>query len=543
MAFGQKIREATQPERDIQKAVIGIGEQAKIETLRVPDELHDDPIRLIPALGAVAGLTPHINAIVSRFAATYPSLKSLSEFFARELWFLSLRPGATRFTEVLCSLRQASLALRLLPQWNTASADLKPFFEALLLDDVESVKPWLIHEDANPLTLRVSANMIPECLPLAVELRWWDTKLSPLRADGELVNNYSLLELSAAAGAVKCVRFLAEFLHCPVTGVALQLAVRCGHVELMHDLMNRLELVGPVPKSVVLHCARAAIEHCHGAAMAWLLRDSDSVTLADAATVAIVWHKAGPTRRLSKMGVNFQKLAATAGWPSLYRAVGLNCSTSLSGYSSLMHAVMREASEVARDLLGKGANVNEQDQMGLTALQYAVHLFRDAETGEGGADEQLHDSGLQILTILLEAGANTELRCRTGETALHRAAALGREAAVKILVGAHASVDSLNVNSFGFTALHFASAANHVGVLRILLDAHANIEAIGFPGSPLMMAAQTGSFEACKFLLEAGANVQASDRLGLTALDFADANGHVEIAKALLEAGAKREGE
>jgi hypothetical protein len=156
------------------------------------------------------------------------------------------------------------------------------------------------------------------------------------------------------------VRFLAEFLQCPVTGLALQLAVRAGHVELIRDLMSRLERSGPVSESVIQHCARAAIECCSGSVLAWFLQDSDSATLADAATISIVWCKASPTRRLSKMGVDFRSLAATAGWPSLYRAVGLNIRATPLTYSSLMHAVIRGSMEVTLDLLGRGAKVNER---------------------------------------------------------------------------------------------------------------------------------------------------------------------------------------
>jgi hypothetical protein len=211
-------------------------------------------------------LTSHIDEIVSHFAATYPSLSLLPELFVCEL-----SAGFFLIAKIRVVLQFRVLCFRPLSR-HTGSLDVTPtalelLFEALLLDGVETVKPWLIHEDANAVTLRVWVDQVPRCLPLAIQANWGKATLSPLRANCQLVNEYSLLELSAAAGAAKCVRFFAVFLHCPMMEVAPQLAVRCGHIELMHDLVNRLGLFGPVPEFVILRCARAAIEHCRGLAL------------------------------------------------------------------------------------------------------------------------------------------------------------------------------------------------------------------------------------------------------------------------------------
>jgi hypothetical protein len=41
-----RVREATQPERDIQKAVIDADDETKIETLKLPDGFENDPHHL-----------------------------------------------------------------------------------------------------------------------------------------------------------------------------------------------------------------------------------------------------------------------------------------------------------------------------------------------------------------------------------------------------------------------------------------------------------------------------------------------------------------
>jgi ankyrin repeat protein len=528
MASRQKVREVTQPERSIQKAVMCLGMTENVEWLKIPDGLENDAPRLAAALGAVTGATCRINEIVLHFTATHPSLNLLPQFFDREI-------------RLLCNNRfyfslQASLAPRALGQLSDAPVNLKPFFEALLLDDVEIVKPWLIREDVKATRLRVRAEILPACLPVAIESNTW-AALSPLQANCQLVDDYSLLELSAGAGAARCVRFFAEFLHCPVTGVALQLAVRCGNVELMRDLLSRLERLRHVPEFVLLPCARAAIEHCRGAALAWFLQDADSCTLEHAATIAIVWRKAGPTRRLSRMGVDFQNLAATAGWPSLYGAVGSIVGASPLTYSSLMHAVMRGSVAVALDLLGKGAEVNERGRNGQSALHLAALSPHLELPGSSVSELDFGDS--EILPILIEAGADAELRNDFCQTPLHISALVGHVAAVRALVQAHADLEVAGKK--GWRALHLASDSDHVEILRILIGAHANVEAQGSGGeSPLSLAAAAGHFEAVRILLAAHTNVESRNKSGYTALHFAASRGHAEVVRILLEAGANK---
>jgi hypothetical protein len=111
----------------------------------------------------------------------------------------------------------------------------------------------------------------------------------------------------------------------------------------MHDFANHLE--GLVTEFVILNCGRAAIEHCHSAAMVRLLRYSDPTTiLNDAAPLAIVWRRADRTRQRSGMGVGFQDLAATAGVSSPCRAIGSNGSESFSDYSGFVRSAMTNCS-------------------------------------------------------------------------------------------------------------------------------------------------------------------------------------------------------
>lgn len=72
-----------------------------------------------------------------------------------------------------------------------------------------------------------------------------------------------------------------------------------------------------------------------------------------------------------------------------------------SGYTALMSAAMNGLTDVAKVLLDKGADVNIKDNYGGTALEYAA-LF-------GNAD---------IVKLLLEKGANVNEKYSNGRTIL-----------------------------------------------------------------------------------------------------------------------------
>ena len=58
------------------------------------------------------------------------------------------------------------------------------------------------------------------------------------------------------------------------------------------------------------------------------------------------------------------------------------------------------------------------------------------------------------------------------------------------------------------------------------------------PFSGFLWSPRTGHVEVARALLEAGVNIDLRDWLGMTALMHAALHGHVEIARLLLKAGA-----
>jgi len=94
----------------------------------------------------------------------------------------------------------------------------------------------------------------------------------------------------------------------------------------------------------------------------------------------------------------------------------------------------------------------------------------------------------------------------------------------------------------GRTALMYAATGPHADTVRILLDAGSDIDAAdgGERWTALMFAAAEGQTEAVRLLLERGANSELRDADADRAEEFAARNGHLETARLLREASARR---
>jgi hypothetical protein len=114
--------------------------------------------------------------------------------------------------------------------------------------------------------------------------------------------------------------------------------------------------------------------------------------------------------------------------------------------------------QIAEWLISKGANVNEQNLQGQTALHKAVY-----------------SDNYGLVTLLLENGAIAEARDRQGQTPLHQAAIEGFADIANLLLKAGAYADTAEVN--GFTPLHHAVYKGSFDVIQVLAEAGANPDA------------------------------------------------------------------
>ncbi|KNC78181.1 hypothetical protein SARC_09377 [Sphaeroforma arctica JP610] len=120
-----------------------------------------------------------------------------------------------------------------------------------------------------------------------------------------------------------------------------------------------------------------------------------------------------------------------------------------------------------------------------------------------------------------------------GETALIRAARLGRLTTVSLLLAAHANVDARD--KFGDSPLICAANEGHTNVAKHLIEHEADVNAAAEHGhTALIVAAISGHFDIVQYLLDSGADIDSQTDDGFTALIEATKNGHAENVDLLI---------
>lgn len=148
----------------------------------------------------------------------------------------------------------------------------------------------------------------------------------------------------------------------------------------------------------------------------------------------------------------------------------------------------------------------------------------------------------EMVTTLLEAGANLEQPGRDGLYPLHNAVIFGGKEIVALLIQKGAKVDAKE--KWGRTPLNSfaATGGSDIEIPKILLAAGAdpNIESakIDESASALQDAAYTGNLALAELLIAAHADVNHRNAYGRGALHLAVQNDRLEIAQLLIAHGA-----
>lgn len=260
--------------------------------------------------------------------------------------------------------------------------------------------------------------------------------------------------------------------------------------------------------------------------------------------VKLLLEKEADIHTKNSYGVTALTSAAVAGQTDVVKLLlekgdDLNVKNNHEGNEALTTAAMAGHTDTVKFLLDNGADINAKDNFGFTALMSAAM--------EGHAD---------TVKLLLDRDADINAQNTDGFTALIEAAARGRTDAVKLLLDKGADVNVKN-NLQGDTALILAAGAwgqyplfdeprnplelerIYTPVAELLLNKGANVNAKNDNGdTALISAARNGNIAIVKLLLAKGADINIQDNHSFTALTAAAANGQLAIDILLRQAGA-----
>jgi uncharacterized protein len=268
----------------------------------------------------------------------------------------------------------------------------------------------------------------------------------------------------------------------------------------------------------------------------------------------------------------------------LFTALLCIASPALAQRPDVADAAGRGDRDAVRAALARKADVNAAQVDGTTALHWAVDhddlemvdvLIRagarvTARTREGVTPLQLAaiNGSAIVIDRLLKGGADPNAQLTPeGDTALMMAARTGKTDAIRVLAEAGANVNAAETWG-GTTPLMWAVSEGHAAAAQMLIGAGADVNARshyvaaangrGFEGrtpltnsadakpaefasgwlTPLMLASREDDVELARMLVAAGADVNAVGGDGKTALAMAIFNGNYDVASFLVDSKA-----
>jgi hypothetical protein len=127
---------------------------------------------------------------------------------------------------------------------------------------------------------------------------------------------------------------------------------------------------------------------------------------------------------------------------------------------------------------------------------------------------------------------------------VYTACSLGDYAIVREFLKSDSKKVAVNkINRGGWTPLMYAAYVGHDTIVTLLLENQVNVDVrtSNKAATALMLAASCGNEAVVYFLLSSGADINAMDKNGYTALFYAVLQGHQNIVKMLIDSNADME--
>lgn len=238
--------------------------------------------------------------------------------------------------------------------------------------------------------------------------------------------------------------------------------------------------------------------------------------------------------------------------------------------ATLLHfAAWKGQHDTVKLLIDLGADVNATTDWGASPLHYAAGLYsKECLVAYGSISPGLSAGHTTTVKLLLEHGADVNIRDREGSTALMKSAvcnaadialllinhgaelnvrgnqytalemAVARGPEVAALLVKHGAELNTRDPYAGATPIHTAINLDDVEMVRLLLKHGADVNLRGRNGgTPLHAAARKGNDILVELLMQYGADTNIKDDQGMTPLDIAVR--HIDTTKLLKKHGAK----
>ncbi len=213
------------------------------------------------------------------------------------------------------------------------------------------------------------------------------------------------------------------------------------------------------------------------------------------------------------------------------------------GRTSLYLSVLQGNYDCARILLESGANIDLKLDESFTPLFACVIKCCDEE------NKKNKENLLKCIDLLLQKGADIQVRGKKNQAAIHIAAARGQPDILRKLIKYDKNCNFADEDSE--TPLHKAVIGGNLECVELLLDPenfpmHNQVAKIPVCYSvttknlegctPLYLAAKNGRAKILDFLIKEGGDIDDKNYAGISPLQIAETKGHNDCVKILQNA-------